>query len=135
MILLYIGWSNTWRWKVECGFQGLGEGGTGKSLLNSISFIFARWKEFCRWMVVMVHNSVSVLNATELNIIKFTIMIIFVMCILPQLKYCNLNIAADPKILQLNMKVIVEMYRISLYKYDCFLRFLEEGLRGWVEDD
>ena len=49
---------------------GNGEGGMEKYCLMIIKFLFGLMKNFWRWMVVMVYNSVNVLNATELYIQK-----------------------------------------------------------------
>ena len=38
----------------------------GSYCLMGIELCFARWIEFCGWVVVNVHSDVNVLNATEL---------------------------------------------------------------------
>lgn len=72
---------------------------------------------------MMVHNNVSVLNATELNTCKIyhhNHFCYVYFTTTEKFKYCSLNIAADTKILQLNVKVNMENIQShSLYKYDC----------------
>lgn len=83
-------------------------------------------------MVMMVLNNMSVLNVTELNTCKIYHHnhFCFVYFSTKKFKYCSLNIAADTKVLQLNMKVNMENIQgHSLYKYDCSWGFRED----WVE--
>lgn len=52
--------SDCYRQKGGWCCQGLGQVGMGSK------FQFVKMKTFWRWLVVMLHNSVNVLNATEL---------------------------------------------------------------------
>lgn len=47
-------------------------------------FSSTRWRQFWRWMVVMTHNSLNVLNATELYTSKGESGKVYAMCILLQ---------------------------------------------------
>ena len=47
--------ANLWKHStVECGYWGLGEGGTGSDRFMGIEFLFRMMKKFRKWTVVIV---------------------------------------------------------------------------------
>lgn len=62
----YLEWANSKRQSKREAYQNLAGGGNGKSQVNEYRVSVWDGKRFWAWMVVMVHNSVNVINATKL---------------------------------------------------------------------
>ena len=66
-------------------------------------FSSTRWRQFWRWMVVMTHNSLNVLNATELYTSKGESGKVYAMCILLQFKKTH-KLGEDLFVIPVNRK-------------------------------